>query len=42
MQRIAVAARRDMVQLTILLRTNPTGYAVVHSEIVHVSMRIAL
>ena len=42
MQRIAVAARRDMVQLTIVLRTNPTGYAVVHSEIVHVSMRIAL
>ena len=42
MQRIAVAARRDMVQLTILIRTNPTGYAVVHSEIVHVSMRIAL
>ena len=42
MQRIAVAARRDMVQLTILLRPNLTGYAVVHSGIVHVSMRIAL
>ena len=42
MQRIAVAARRDMVKLTILLRMNPTGYAVVHSEIVHMSMRIAL
>ena len=26
MQRIAVAARRDIVQLTILLRTDPTDY----------------
>ena len=42
MQRIAVAARRDIVQLTILLRTNPTDYTVVHSEIVHVSMRIEI
>ena len=42
MQRIAVAASRDMVQSTILLRTNPTGYAFVHLEIAHVSMRIAL
>ena len=38
MQRIAVAARRDMVQLPILVLMNPTGHAIVHSENVHVSM----
>ena len=41
MQRIAIDARRDMVQLTILILTNPTGYTVVHSELVHVSMLVA-
>ena len=42
MQHIAIAARRDMVQLTIFDLTNPTSYAVVHSELVLVSMLIAL
>ena len=41
MQRIAIDARRDMVQLTILLLTNPMAYTVVHSELFHVSMLIA-
>ena len=38
---IAIDARRAMVQLTILLLMNPSGYTVVHSELVHVSMLIA-
>ena len=44
MQPIAIVARRDMhhmVQLTILLLTNPIGYAAVHSWLVRVSMLIA-
>ena len=42
MHRIVIAARRDMVQLTTSLLTNPTGHAVVNLEFVRVSMLIAL
>ena len=42
MQHIAIAARHDMVQLTVLNLKTPTGHTVAYLKLVHVSMLIAM